>query len=130
MLITADQLVCHTVGDYLLQSDWMAERKSRYALIALVHAVAYALPFLLLQPSIWAMLFIVGTHAVIDHLRLARYVVFAKNFLAPRWAWHPWMRCQATGYHIDRPAWLTTWLFIIADNTLHVICNGLALRYL
>lgn len=33
----------------------------------------------------------------------------------------------ATGYQDDVPAWLSVWLLIITDNTLHLICNGLAI---
>lgn len=28
------------------------------------------------------------------------------------------------------PPWLSVWLLIIADNTLHLICNGIALAWL
>lgn len=38
--------------------------------------------------------------------------------------------CAATGYPPDRPPFLAVWLLIIADNILHVLINGLALRYL
>jgi hypothetical protein len=27
------------------------------------------------------------------------------------------------------PAWLAIWLMIIADNTMHIICNAAALRW-
>lgn len=143
-MITADQLVAHAVGDYLLQSDWMATEKTKRSVAAAVHALCYSLPFLLLSPSLAAWAVIVGTHFVIDRWRLARYVVWAKNFLAPRRQLipfdvtgctllirnHSWRACEATGYAPDRPAWLTTWLLIIADNTLHALCNGAALRWL
>jgi len=157
--ITADQLLAHAVGDYLLQSDWMATRKTAESRAALVHALTYSLPFLFLQPSLLAISFIVLTHFVIDRWRLARYLVWAKNWFAPRWVPAlelevpqpfisgrftavalesssflvrnmPWRLCSGNGYDPARPAWLTTWLLIIADNILHVICNGLALRYL
>ena len=39
-LITADQLLAHAVGDYVLQSDWMATEKATKSLAALAHAVA------------------------------------------------------------------------------------------
>lgn len=62
--------------------------------------------------------------------QLVCHVVWAKNFLAPR-AWrYPWNECAGTGYYKERPAWLSVWLMIIADNVLHVLLNGLALRYL
>jgi hypothetical protein len=34
-----------------------------------------------------------------------------------------------TGYHKDKPPWMAVWLLIIADNTLHLLCNGLALAF-
>lgn len=143
MLISSDQLLCHAVGDYLLQSDWMALNKTKRWAPAIIHAMTYAIPFLLLRPSLLALAVIVGTHAIIDRLRLARYVVWAKNWIAP-WdvttatghdvTWippnKPWAECSGNGYPIDRPAWLTTWLLIIADNVIHVVINGIALRYL
>lgn len=126
-MITADQLVAHAVGDYILQSDWMATEKTKRSLAAAVHALTYTLPFLFITRSPAALALICGTHFVIDRWRLARYVVWAKNWLGPN---RPWAECVATGYPADRPAWLTVWLLIIADNTLHVLCNGLALAYL
>lgn len=127
-MITADQLVAHAVGDYIIQSDWMATEKTKQSLAAGVHAVTYALPFLLLTRSPWALAIVVVTHFVIDRWRLARFVCWAKNLPWP--GARPWSECVATGYPADRPTWLTVWLLIIVDNTLHAICNGLALRYL
>jgi hypothetical protein len=149
-LVTGDQLLAHLIGDYVLQSDWMASRKRAEVSAAVVHAWAYALPFLFLRPSIWAWFIIVVTHVYVDHFGVARYVVWAKNFLAPPWLeerrfigtrgggtvirrWRrnlPWAECQQTGYPPDRPVWLATWLTIVADNVLHIVLNGLALRYL
>lgn len=130
MFITADQLLCHALGDYLIQSDWMASEKTKGHVPAAMHAVTYAIPFLLLaNPSPLALAIIVATHFIIDRWRLARYVVWAKNFLGPRRSWYPWEECAATGYHSSRPIWLSTWLLIIGDNVLHVMCNGLAIKY-
>lgn len=158
-MITADQLVAHLVGDYLLQSDWMANEKTKRSIAALVHVVTYGLPFLFLRPSLAALAVIVVSHFVIDRWRLARYVCWVKNFLAPPgWAsepfshaggpaledaqgeyisplrcaaWnYPWEECAGTGYHKDRPPFLTVWLLIIADNTMHVLINGAAMKYL
>ena len=129
-MITADQILAHLVGDYLLQSDWMATEKTRRSVAAGAHALCYTLPFIFLASSWWALALIAVSHFVIDRWRLARYVCWAKNWLAPPSAAPlPWSRCAATGYDPDRPAWLSVWLLIIADNTLHLICNGLALAY-
>lgn len=189
-MITADQLVIHAVGDYVLQSDWMANTKTTKSVAALAHVVTYTAPFLLLTQSWMALSFILVTHFVIDRWRLARYVCWVKNFLAPaktiarssinpytteeglttfkdgrglatevgqviknageyllvvslptesnpqlvarpfkKW-YYPWSECSATGYHKDRPAWMSVWLMIITDNVFHVICNGFAITYL
>lgn len=128
MFITADQILAHLVGDYILQSDWMATEKVKRSLAAAVHAVTYTLPFLFLTSDPTALAFIAGSHFVIDRWRLARYLVWIKNLPYPGSA--PWKDCTATGYPADRPAWLTVWLLIIADNTMHIICNGVALKWL
>lgn len=129
-MITGTQIVCHLIGDYLGQSHWMATEKTKRSLAAVAHIATYGLPFLLLQPSLTAFAFIVGTHFVIDRWRLARYVVFAKNFIAPRSAWPKWADCYQTGFHKDVPPWLSTWLLIIVDNSIHIVLNAAALEYL
>lgn len=128
-MVTADQLVAHAIGDYVLQSDWMANEKTKQSLAAAVHAITYTLVFVALTDSLVALAVIASTHFVIDRWRLARYVVWAKNFVGPRSTWKPWSECSVTGYHQDRPAWMAVWLLIIADNTMHVLMNALALHY-
>lgn len=129
-MITADQLLAHAIGDYVLQSDWMASEKLRRLRVALVHGLAYGLPFLIFKPSLTAWAVIVGSHAVIDRWRLARYVGWLKNLLAPLHARRPWRMCEATGYGPDKPVWMAVWLMIIVDNILHVTINGAALTWL
>lgn len=165
-MITADQLVAHAIGDYVLQSDWMATKKRSSNVAALAHAFTYTLcfiPFWTRGPLPVSLFVIFITHFYIDRFGLARYVVWAKNFLAPPWiaiepvaaaatAYYaaggrhtpsmedrrkelpvrnlPFTWCAGTGYPPDRPAWLAVWLLINADNVLHVVINGLALRFL
>jgi membrane associated rhomboid family serine protease len=119
----------HFVGDYLLQSDWMAQEKTKRWLPALMHGAFYTLPFLLITLNIWALLFICLTHIVIDRYRLVRQLIWLKNLLAPRSTWKSWKECNATGYDNDRPAWMTVWLMIITDNLLHILINSAALYY-
>lgn len=125
-----EQLIAHAFGDYVLQSDWMALKKRTNFTVALIHAATYGLPFILLQPSLLAWLVIVLTHAFIDRFALAKYVCFAKNHLAPFDAWPNWATTNATGYDESKPTWMSTWLFIIADNAMHLACNYAALRWL
>ncbi len=129
MLINADQLLAHAIGDYVLQSDWMATEKTKESIAASCHALCYSLPFLIFRPSYLALGAICGTHFIIDRWRLARFVVYAKNFLSPP-PWYSWEECAGTGYFKDRPIFLAVWLLIIADNVMHVLVNGLALKYL
>lgn len=123
-------LLAHLIGDYILQSDWMANEKTKRWWPSIAHAITYGLPFLLVTQSPAALAVIVITHAVIDHYRLARHVVWAKNLLAPKTYRHPWSECSGTGYHRDRPAWMTVWLVIIADNAMHLAINAAAVKWL
>lgn len=157
-MFTAAQLVAHAFGDFVLQSDWMATEKTKKSTAALAHVLSYTLCFIPLtwDPGLqvstlrWkALLFIAVTHFVIDRWRLARYVCWAKNFLAPRYievlhpeghpdagknaGWirnAPWSECSATGYDSAKPPWMAVWLMIIADNCFHVVCNAAALQWL
>jgi len=127
---SAGQLVAHLVGDYLLQSHWMATSKTKRHLPAMLHAVTYGLPFLLLRPSPAALAVIIGSHFVLDRWRLARHIVWAKNQLAPVGSRWPWTLSDDTGYPPNTPPWLATWLLIVADNTIHVLINAAALEWL
>ena len=125
-MVTADQLVAHAVGDYLLQSDWMATNKTRRSIPAALHALVYSVPFLLLSRSPVALLIICLSHFLIDRWRLARYVCWLANWLGPG-PRPAWSQVTETGHSSERPAWLSHWLLVIADNTLHVLINGWAL---
>jgi hypothetical protein len=126
----AEAILAHLVGDYLLQSHWMATEKTKRWWPAIVHAVTYGLPYLVLTRSVPALAVIVGTHAVIDHYRLARHFSWAKNLVGPRGHNPPWRDCKTTGYPEDTPIWLAVWLMIISDNTIHLLINVAALRWL
>jgi hypothetical protein len=128
--ITANQLFAHVIGDYLLQSDWMATEKVKQNTAAIAHAFAYTLPFICLTDSrLTALVIIYASHFIVDRFRLAKYVCYLKNFFAPRAYWHKWEDCDQTGYHKDRPAWLAVWLMIIADNAIHVFLNAVSIQY-
>ena len=139
------QLLLHLTGDYLLQSDQMSAHKRSSSAWAGFHAVIYALPFLLLQPSWSAWSMICGTHFLIDRFGLARYVVWAKNLvlgLWPMWLLNrgaveeqsrrrlAWANCAATGYPADVEPWLASMLLIVVDNTLHLLINYSSLTWL
>lgn len=126
----AEILVAHLVGDYILQSHWMSQEKTKRWFPAIVHGILYTLPFLLITQSPLALLTIAGTHAIIDRYRLAKQIVWLKNFIAPRGFNSPWSKSKATGYPDETPAWLGVWLMIIADNTIHILINIAAVKWL
>ena len=143
MFVTADQIIAHCIGDYILQSDWQAAEKTKKSAAAAVHAITYTLPFLFFTFKWQALVIICISHFIIDRWRLARYVCWVKNFIAPRYIEVmgdscttdkmvrnlPWSECSATGYPPGKPIWLTVWLMIIADNVIYIIINAAALRW-
>ena len=123
-----EQLLLHLIGDYVTQTDWMARTKVSTSFAALCHAFVYSLPFLLLSPSLTAIVVIALSHFLIDRFRLARHVAFGKNKLT---GWHlKWVDCRATGFPPDVPAGHAFWLMILVDNTMHLSINYAALRWL
>lgn len=123
-----EQLLAHLFGDYVLQNDWMANNKTNSWWPAFVHAFTYSIPFIFITQSLLALFVIFLTHLLIDHYRIARLVVFAKNWLGDRTL--KWEDCRATGYHKEKPIWLAVWLLIIVDNCLHLGVNYAAIRWL
>ncbi|ROP65644.1 DUF3307 domain-containing protein [Curtobacterium sp. ZW137] len=132
-------ILAHLLGDYLLQTDSMAQRKTSSWRWALTHAAMYSLPhavllFVLLGGFSWhwlvALLIIGGTHAVIDRYRLAKHVIWALNHALPHdhrdeYAWAE--ARENAGYSPSSPVWMRTWLMIIVDNTLHLAINAVTI---
>lgn len=150
-------LLCHFVGDYILQSDWMAMNKNKSTLHCLVHCLLYTSCFLLLTFSWKALLFIFVTHFIVDRFPIiVKRLIWFKNHLNPSLSYVPFGFCDTTGYWDDSPyntkrlstvddneirsieeKWgkprhffVTVWLYIVTDNTLHLICNLIALTLL
>jgi len=143
-------LLCHFVGDYIFQSDWMAMNKSKKTLNCLVHCILYTACFLILTLSWKALLFIGVTHFIFDRFPIIiKRLIWLKNHINPELSFPPFRFCDTTGYYDDskyntEPAselserwWgkprlfiVTIWLYIITDNTLHLICNLIALTLL
>lgn len=122
-----EQILLHLIGDYVTQTNKMAMLKTSSWLWAGLHGLVYSLPFLMIG-SVSAVLVIGLTHVLIDHYRLARFVVFAKN-----WITEPhlkWSDCSRTGYPNATPDWMAVWLLIIADNVMHLAINYSALKWL
>lgn len=148
-------IIAHLVGDYLLQSHYMATQKTERWWPAILHGITYTIPFIFITQSPLALFVIGGTHIIIDRFRLAKYVTWAKNQIAPkdfRYSWSEFKNKKAgkihvegdilfpkkvtiyepdynkindknTGFPKSTPAWLSVWLMIVADNTLHLLIN-------
>jgi hypothetical protein len=113
-----DQLICHLVGDYVLQTNWMVRHKHRKIGVAAIHALFYVLPFLLITQKPVTLLIIFGTHLVIDHYRLARYLIRLRN-----WCW------TDSGFSTETPNHIAQAINIVIDNTIHLAINFLAIKY-
>lgn len=143
------QLIAHLFGDYVLQNHWMAAKKTGSWPVALLHAFLYTLPFLFITRSFPALAVICLTHAVIDRYRLAKYWTRFWGVGEPGWVatnleyllrrtykiGKPGIDYSKTGVLNSKlppaaPPWLGVWLLIIADNTLHLLINHLAIAWL
>jgi hypothetical protein len=160
-----NQLISHLIGDYILQSTWMALNKSKVSWICALHCFSYTVPFVFVTQSWPALGVIFATHFLIDRFGLARYLIWLKEGLRPGglYPWHwsslsgyfdqekavEWAKLVHSGGESDRleylmscyasisrdpnqnrPIWIRIWLLIITDNTLHLLCNFLAITCL
>jgi hypothetical protein len=123
-------ILAHLVGDYIIQTDWMANEKTKRWWPAILHGLTYTLPYLLVTQHPLALFVIASTHVVIDRYRLAKHLCWAKNQLAPKSYRYTWEEGKATGYPADKPAFMAVWLMILADNTTHLVINAAAVFWL
>lgn len=65
-------VMCHLIGDYVLQCDYIAKTKGQNRYHLIVHCVLYILPFYLCFGFTWHLVFLFATHILIDALK-ARY---------------------------------------------------------
>lgn len=123
-------VLAHLAGDYLIQSDWMANEKTKRWWPAIAHGLTYTIPYAFITQSPLALAVIAGTHIIIDHYRLARHISWFKNQAAPKAFRSKWEDCKGTGYSPDKAPFMAVWLMIIADNTIHLIINAVAVLWL
>ena len=150
--------LCHFIGDYFFQSDWMALNKNKKTWNCLVHVFIYTACFLLLTLSWKALMFIGVTHFIFDRNPvIIKRLIWLKNHF-PTGDYPPYEWCDSTSYFDDspyntyklnenreawirgnclnkhygnpRPFFITIWLRIVCDNTLHLLCNLIALMLL
>lgn len=119
-------ILCHLIGDYVLQSHVMATKKTSGIVWATIHGAFYSVPYCALLGVIggytlqsalaWAV--IMWSHVLIDRYAIAR-----------KWCvwWgvgHPGLWHKKGMPFESPPPFLGVWLQIIVDNTLHLAING------
>ena len=62
-------ILCHFVGDYVLQTDFLAQTKGKNWWHMIAHCFLYSLPFCFAFGFDWKIGFIVATHFAIDNLK-------------------------------------------------------------
>lgn len=65
-------IMCHLVGDYVLQNDFIAKTKGSNWYHLFIHCTLYCLPFLIIFGFRWQFYVLFLTHVIIDPLK-ARY---------------------------------------------------------
>lgn len=65
-------VMCHMIGDYVLQSDFIATTKGKNWYHLFAHCVLYVVPFYVCFGFIWQLAVVFITHLIIDPLK-ARY---------------------------------------------------------
>lgn len=65
-------IMCHLLGDYVLQVSFIAETKGNNWYHLFVHCALYCLPFFIAFGLGWQLAAIFATHMIIDSLK-ARY---------------------------------------------------------
>lgn len=115
------RLLAHLVGDYVMQSDWMAAAKvygqskdARKA--AAIHAALYTACFLPLTRNPLRLAVIGITHGLLDHYRPFPKLIHRKDVLLSPAGW------PATP--VDQTPF---WLSVVVDNTAHLLINEVAL---
>ena len=65
-------VICHMIGDYFLQVDFIARTKGDNWYHLLVHCVLYTVPFIIVFGLEWRIYSLLISHIIIDPLK-ARY---------------------------------------------------------
>lgn len=61
-----DLIFCHLVGDYVLQSNFLAETKGENPYHLIVHAMLYSLPFYIIFGAVWQLPIVFFSHITVD----------------------------------------------------------------
>lgn len=68
-MIILNLILCHLIGDYFLQNDFIANTKGKNLYHLFIHCVLYSLPFYILFNYDYRLIFIFISHFIIDLLK-------------------------------------------------------------
>lgn len=119
-------IVAHLLGDYVFQNNWMGVEKTKRWFPAIVHAVLYTAAFAIFFGFCWALIPIGVTHLVIDRYSLV------KRYWVDFWGIGKtgWLPGKFGVQMENAPPFIGLWLAFIADNTIHLVINGVSLLFL
>ena len=70
-------LACHMLGDYVLQTDFLAKTKGENWWHLLAHCVTYTVPFAVAFGIDWRIGYLLVMHLIIDALKARHYIGYA-----------------------------------------------------
>jgi len=106
-----EQILCHLMGDYLLQTDYQATNKTKNNWAAISHCVSYTMCFLLLTNNFYHLALIFITHYLIDRYNLVK-------------SW------SDSKFGPLTPDYIKFFVGVVRDNTAHLLINYLILEYI
>jgi hypothetical protein len=106
-------IIGHLVGDYIFQSDWMAENKKNASLPALIHSAIWTACVILFTGWGWIpFLVLMAFHFVQDR------TVFIRK----------WMTLLGQDHFATGP--YAPWSMVIVDNTFHLLQIWLVWKFI
>ncbi len=108
-----EAIIGHLVGDYLLQTDWMALNKKHSTPICAVHCSVWTLSVCLFGGLGW----------------MAAAVLFVTHFIQDRTTIIPWWM-DHIGQSAFRSGPLAPWSVIIVDNVWHIVTIWAVVKFL
>ena len=103
----------HLVGDYVFQTDWMAENKKKRSLPCLIHSLVWA----------GCVIFFTGWGWVPFLILTAVHFLQDRTYIVRKWMHIIGMDHFATGAYAP-------WSIVIIDNTFHLVQIWLIWKYL
>ena len=103
--------LAHLVGDFLIQTDWMAKGKKTKSWICAVHVLTYLTPFIILQFTWWQLV-----------------AIGVQHFIQDRTGFVLWLM-RKTGHRAFAEPPMSPWSVIVTDNILHLVWIALVIEF-